>query len=273
MKGAHGGAVMVDPPRSEIDYPWGDPVPEGRQHRSQCNDVAQALQDWLGRRPDGDRALVCHDTLIYYTEGELGDTVAPDVAVAFGVDAAAEEPKPVYKVWETGVMPAWVLEVASPSTVRGDRGTKRALYAALGVVEYWRSDPTTNGLLDPPLQAERLTGAHRGPITITTDTDGALRGHSPTLGLDLIWRNGQLRLLDPATGTPLSTYHDHAQARTAAETRAAHEAARAAREAAAKRAAETRAAREAAAKRAAETRAERAEAELAALRRRLDPQH
>ena len=266
IEGAHDAAVVVaDPPEEEIHYPWGEPVPEGMRHWRQCADVAQALKDWLQQRPDGDRAVVCHDTLIYYTKGKLGDNVAPDVAVAFGVDAAAEH-MDVYRVWEAGVMPTWVLEVASASTVRGDVNEKPALYARLGVEEYWRSDPTTDGLLHPPLQGDHLTGTHRRPIAVTTDADDTLRGHSDALGLDLCWNDGCLRLFDPATGTWLLTYDDQAQARTAAETRAAHEAARAAREAAS-------AAREAAAKRAAETRAERAEAELAALRRRLDPQH
>ena len=236
IEGAHSAAVVVDPPEEEVHYPWGEPVPEGMRHWGQCADVALALKDWLRRRPGDDRAVVCHDTLIYYTEGVLGDAVAPDVAVAFGVDAAAE-PMDVYKVWEAGAMPAWVLEVASPSTVRGDVNEKRALYARLGVEEYWRSDPTTDGLLHPPLQGDHLTGKHRRPIAVTADTDGTLRGHSDVLGLDLCWQNGELRLYDPATGTQLLTYDDQAQARTAAETRT-----------------------------------ERAEAELAALRRRLDPQ-
>ncbi|MCY4631395.1 MAG: Uma2 family endonuclease [bacterium] len=236
IEGAHGAAVVANPPEEEIDYPWGEPVPEGMQHWQQCADVALALRDWLRRQPGGDRAVVCHNTCIYYTEGDKGDVVAPDVAVAFGVHTT-EEPMHVYKVWETGAMPAWVLEVASPSTVRGDVRDKPDLYAALGVAEYWRTDPTEDGLLHPPLQGDHLTGAHRRPIAVTADADGTLRGHSDALGLDLCWRDGELRLFDPATGTPLLTYDDQAQARTAAETRAA-----------------------------------RAEAELAALRRRLDPQ-
>lgn len=252
IEGAHGAAVVVDPPEEEIDYPWGEPVPEGRRHRRQCADVAQALGDWLRRRPGGDRAVVCHDTYIYYTEGVIADAVAPDVAVAFGVDAAAEERKDVYKVWEAGVMPAWVLEVASASTVRGDVHDKPALYAALGVAEYWRADPTGDGLLDPPLQGDRLTGEHIEPIAVTADADGALRGHSTLLGLDLTWHDGELRLHDPATDMWLLTYDDRVQAQTNAETRAE---------------------RAEAARQAAETRAERAEAELAALRRHLDPPH
>lgn len=245
IEGARGAAVVADPPKEEIDYPWGEPVPEGKRHWRQCADVALALGDWLRRGPGGDRVVVCQDTYIYYTEGVIGDAVAPDVAVAFGVDAAAERHKDVYKVWEAGVMPAWVLEVASASTVGSDVHDKPGLYAALGVAEYWRADPTDEALLDPPLQGDRVDGEQIEAIAVTADADGSLRGHSRVLGLDLVWHDGTLRLFDPTTGAWLPTYDDLIAAHLDAESRADREA----------------------------TRAERAEAELAALRRRLDPRH
>ena len=271
IEGAHAGAVVVDPPELEIHYPEGEPVPEGNRHWHQLVDVALALEAWLRRRPDGDRIVVRKDNNIYYTEGDIGDVVAPDVAVAFGADVAAIESDQVYKVWKAGVVPTWVLEVASPRTFRADVRDKPAIYAARGVLEYWRTDPSTEGLLDPPLQGERLTGGSRSPIAVVADADGTLRGHSDLIGLDLCWNGGELRLHDPATGAPLPTYDDLMQARTSAETaraasdaRAEQAAARAAREAARAAGEAARAEQEAAARAA-------AEAELAALRRRLGP--
>ena len=245
IEGAHAGAAVVDPPELEIHYPEGEQVPEGPRHWHQLVDVALALEHWLRRRPDGDRIVVRKDNNIYYTEGDIGDVVAPDVAVAFGADVAAIESDQVYKVWKAGVAPTWVLEVASPRTVRSDVRDKPAIYAARGVVEYWRTDPSEEGLLNPPLQGDRLTGGIRRPIDVVADADGTLRGHSDLLGLDLCWNAGVLRLHDPAAGAWLPTYDDLLEDRTSAEARAAREAA-------------ARAA---------------AEAELATLRRRLDPRH
>ncbi len=51
-------------------------------------------------------------------------------------------PEPSYKVWEAERPPTFVLEVASPSKQERDRGEKQALYASMGVREYWRFHPT-----------------------------------------------------------------------------------------------------------------------------------
>ena len=39
------------------------------------------------------------------------------------------------------------------------------------------------------------------PIEINREADGIIRGHSPTLGLDLCWFEGDLYFFDPATQT------------------------------------------------------------------------
>ena len=257
IEGAREAVVVIDPPETDIYYPEGEPVPEGERHSRQCTSVVQALRDWLRDKPDGPRTWVGDDVNVYWRRGDVSAVVAPDVAVAFGVDVAALRRQDVYKVWETGVMPAWVLEVASPRTRRTDERDKPAIYAELGVVEYWRADPTGGGLMDPPLQGWRLTGGRWRPIAVTADESGTLRGHSALLGLDLCWQDPRLRLYDPTTGDWLLDHDDLLEAHADAQGRADSELARAAREA-------DRAAREAA-------RADRAEAELAALRRRLEP--
>ena len=45
-----------------------------------------------------------------------------------------------YRTWEVGA-PDWVLEILSNGTWEDDVGTKRDLYARLGVTEYWFYDP------------------------------------------------------------------------------------------------------------------------------------
>ena len=56
-------------------------------------------------------------------------SIAPDVFVVFGV---GDRQRPNFKLWEEGRAPAFVLEVASPSTWRDDVGWKRSVYARLG---------------------------------------------------------------------------------------------------------------------------------------------
>ncbi len=55
---------------------------------------------------------------------------------------------------EAGI-PLFVAEIASSSTVRGDREGKREAYAAVGIPEYLIFDPSGD-LLDTPIEAWRL---------------------------------------------------------------------------------------------------------------------
>ncbi|MYD86951.1 MAG: Uma2 family endonuclease, partial [Acidobacteria bacterium] len=117
--------------------------------------------------------------------------------------------------------PAFVLEVASPSTWRDDLGRKRSVYARLGVREYWQYDPSGEHL-PARLQGERLTpsGYLRQPVA--TGLDGTLTLRSETLGLDLLAVPGrEMRFRNPATGGNLRSHDEEAEGRVAAETRAA----------------------------------------------------
>ena len=99
-----------------------------------------------------------------------------------------------------------MLEIASPTTARNDYTEKRDDYAALGVQEYWRFDPTGGQLYDAPLAGDRLeAGAYR-PIPIIRADETHYRGHSKALGLELCWEEGQLRWWDPAEAQYLRTY-------------------------------------------------------------------
>lgn len=236
---AHGAAVVFDRPEEEVYYPAGEPFPVDGRHWHACIDVVLPLRGWLRDKPD---AWVGTARQIHYNRDGACRVVIPEVAVCFGVDAAEQERRESYRVWETRVAPAWVLEVASrhahyydqmrfdsdfPNT-DGDTG----VYAALGVAEFWRTDPTGQNILTPPLQGYRLDDGQWHPITIAADAGGALRGHSDVLGLDLTWRDGDLRLYDPATEMWLLTYDDRVQAQANAETRAERAEAQAAAQAA-----------------------------------------
>ena len=257
--------VQPAPAAVEIDYPSSDgqPMAENDAQRSAIIYGIGALARHFKSRQD---VYVSGDLLIYYREGNPRLSVAPDVFVVFGV---AKRERPNYKLWEEGRAPAFVLEVASPSTWRDDLGRKRSLYARLGVREYWQYDPTGEHL-PARLQGERLTPSGYVRQPAATARDGTLTLRSRTLGLELRAAPGrEMRFRDPATGCDLLSHDEEAEARqaeaearrTEAEARRAEAEARRA-EAEARRAAETRAA-------AAETRAAAAEARVNELEAQL----
>ena len=182
----------------------------------------------------------------------------PDLLIAFNANPAVYRENNAYVISEQGKPPDFVLEIASPSSRRRDRVTKRPAYANLGIPEYWRFDETD----DPrrtKLAGDRLSpdGQYR-PIPIERLPDGTLQGYSAVLNLYLRWDEGQLRWHDPATGRHIVTLEDERARADHAETRAGHAETRADH-------AETRAGH-------AETRADHAEArarELEAELRRL----
>ena len=110
-----------------------------------------------------------------------------------------------------GKPPDFVLEIASESTGRADYTTKRDTYAAYGVGEYWRFDPTGGQHSDAALSGERLVDGVYEPMPVHHGRDGVIRGHSPVLGLGLHWDEGRLRFYHPGVGDYL---RDLAEAKT-----------------------------------------------------------
>ena len=255
------GSTVTRPPEVEIYYPEGPPMPEGNLQTKRRMELMWALRRWFNERGDDVGAWVCCDINVYYRKGDIKAVVAPDVAVAFGVDAAAQEGQHTYRVWDAGAAPCFALEIASPKTVRTDLYVKPAKYAELGVAEYWRLDPTGGDLLDPPLQGETRHSGRWTPIKVTPDR-GGLRARSSVLGLDLCWQPPKLRLWDITESAWLPDPDDINARATAAEAQAAAAEAQLAEETTARTAAEAQLAEETTARTA-------AEAELAELRARL----
>ena len=185
--------------------------------------------------------LICGAGYLRHEAANDAERLAPDCLVAFGVNPAAIVARNGYVIGEVGKPPDFVLEVASRSTGRRDYTVKRAGYAGYGVREYWRFDHTGGRYHDAALAGDRLVAGVYEPIRITEEADGLKWGHSPVLGLDLCWDEGQLRLYDPVTGTYLPTPEELQDRAAGAEDRAATE--RAARLSAEDRAATERAAR------------------------------
>ena len=92
---------------------------------------------------------------------------------------------------------------------------KRHDYAAFGVPEWWRFDPSGGEYHDAPLAGDHLLDGVYQPIEVVQLGERSYRGHSTVLGLDLCWEDGQLRWYDPATGRYLLTYDEEAEGRLA----------------------------------------------------------
>lgn len=93
------------------------------------------FQIWFARH---DQVQVAASMSLYYQEGDNTKRVTLDLFVARGLESLP----PSQKLWEAGRPPSFVLEVASPSTEDRDRGGKQALYASIGVKEFWRFHPS-----------------------------------------------------------------------------------------------------------------------------------
>jgi hypothetical protein len=129
-----------------------------------------------------------------------------------------------YKLWEERKPPATVFEITSRSIRLEDKGNKRALYAMLGVREYFMFDPLEE-YLKPPFQGFKLEGDEF--IAMAPDADGALVSNE--LGLRIYPDGAYLRLIDLASGQQLLRPAQLDRARRAAEARTrAEERARAA---------------------------------------------
>ena len=220
--------IRPAPAAAPIHYPSSDgqPMAENDAQRSAIMYGIGALARHFRDRPD---VYVSGDLLIYYEEGNPRVSIAPDVFVVFGV---GKRQRPNYKLWEERRAPAFVLEVASPSTWRDDVGRKRSVYARLGVREYCRYDPAGEHL-PARLEGERLTPSGYVRQPVLTALDGTLTLPSETLGLELRAAPGrELRFRDPATGGDLRSHDEEAEARLAAEEgrRAAEEGCRSAEE-------------------------------------------
>ena len=256
-------------PPAAVDYPSSDgkPLAENDAQLHAILYAVGALGAYYSERAD---VYVSGDLLVYYEEGNPRVSVAPDAFVVFGVE---DRVRMNYKVWEEGKGPEFVLEVASRSTWREDVQRKPAVYARLGVKEYFLYDPRGE-YLTPRLQGYRLVDGGYERMAAVESIDRTLTMRSRVLELELRARGGEmqakdggLRFHDPVTGQELLSYGEEHAARRAAERRAEEEAAAYRSASARAEAAESLAERETTARRAAEARIARLEALLSERRR------
>ena len=125
-----------------------------------------------------------------------------------------------YVISEVGKPPDLVLEVGSRNTGIRDFTVKREGYAALGIGEYWRFDPSGGEYHDVPLAGDTLVDGEYVSVEIVAEPDGRHWGYSETLELELWWEEGTLRFRDPESGEFLLTPEEMAADRLAVYERA-----------------------------------------------------
>lgn len=215
-----------------IPYRWGGPIdydslefdacekevpPDHMEQNQEIHEVIGLLSAHFAdfhRRPD---VFIDTDTNVCYDPRNLNVRIAPDVYLAFGVDAEAIRPRRIYLPWEVGKVPDWALEIASESTWRVDLVRKPPIYARIGVPEFWRFDPTGGRYYRFALNGLRLVDGQYQPIELTTEPDGILKSYSDVLKLSLAWDEGWPRFYDPAAGAYLDNWRQDREARLAAE--------------------------------------------------------
>ena len=232
-----------------------------------------ALMNYLG---DPDRTCVGSEIPLGWTASVRRGVLVPDLMVARNCDVDRLDAQDGYEMRSQPGPPEFALEVASVSTATRDYTAKRAGYAAYGVSEYWRFDPTDGRRYRAGLAGDRLVGGAYMPIELEYYGANNKRGYSEVLGLYLCWEEGELRLYDPASESYLLTHEEEARGRRAEAARADYADARAAEAEAARADADARADRaearadaEAAARADAEVRAAESDALIRELQERL----
>ena len=236
--------TQVSPKRRRTtDYSQIEPLPDPPREpdMEQYEDSLYAgygLKWYFGGRDD---VLVSGEGYLRYNGSSANERLSPDCVVAFGVDPRAIVARNGYVISEVGKPPDFVLEVASRSTGWKDHTVKRAAYARYLVHEYWHFDHTGGRYHGVALWGGVLVDGEYVPVQIVYEPDGLIWGRSEVLGLDLCWKDGELRFRDPRTGEFLPTAREAQAALIEAETRAELSDARAERDRAARQAAEARA--------------------------------
>lgn len=168
------------------DYPaeLEDEMGETGLHYLLCSEFFHLLRTFFAKEQD---VSVAANQMVYYEKRNTKKWLAPDVFVCFGVENKLRR---VFKVWEEGVFPQVVFEMASDSTFENDLGGKRLDYARLGVEEYYLLDPEREFLPSP------LMAFHRQNGRLLLKNIENNRVFSPLLNLEIVDTDKSFRLFD-----------------------------------------------------------------------------
>lgn len=199
------------------DYPYEDeePIPATGFHGEQISILYEQLSSYFARQP---HIYVGVDNFIYYREGDVTKSVAPDIYVVL---SASKFPlRRSFYTWAEGAVPTVLFEFLSDSTVDEDREEKVHIYLRdMGVQEYFLHQPE----IEKPAEFRGWRREPSGTIfEIPPDTRGAL--FSESLNLSFRWadqHHSHVRLLRPylPDGTPITTAIEERNLHAAAKKR------------------------------------------------------
>ncbi len=170
-------------------------------HAKLLINLRTALEVFFAERED---VYITGNIMFYYVEGEPKEVISPDVMVCFGIPKGD---RTSYKTWEeNNVVPSVVIEISSRGMWLKDRVEKRALYAMLGVKEYFIFNPL-DLKFDFSFVALHLKNGEYEALEITGG-----RVQSEILDLELVVKDKTLRLFDPASGEFLKTAEELVEA-------------------------------------------------------------
>ena len=134
----------------------GFPPRDDMQNSLHLDDQAHqaALVDHFGNQ---ETTLILSEIPVRPTPGGYPGVRIPDLLIAFGVDRTQAVEQNGYSIRDQGKPPDFVLEIASTRTAENDYTQKRLDYAAFGIPEYWRFDPTGG-------ESIRYTARRRPPV-------------------------------------------------------------------------------------------------------------
>ena len=198
-------------------YPYEDEehIPTTGFHGEQTNTLYEQISSYFAMQP---HIYVGIDNFIYYREGDVTKSVAPDIYVVLG---AAKFPlRRSFYTWAEGATPTVVFEFLSDSTADEDRDEKVHIYLQdMGVQAYFIHQPE----MEKPAE---FRGWRREPsgtiVEIPPDPRGAL--FSESLNLSFRWtdqHHSHVRLLRPylPDGTPITTAIEERNLHTEAKKR------------------------------------------------------
>ena len=123
--------------RRQVEYPESDGklLGETDAHRREILAIIAMLEQFFAEHAN---VYISGNLMLYYEQGNPSAVVSSDVFVVKGVP---KHERRTYRLWEEKQPPAVVFEITSRSIRLEDKGNKRALYAMLGVREYFMFDP------------------------------------------------------------------------------------------------------------------------------------
>ncbi len=189
-------------------YPDLPPEPRDMEQTPPADDLQAKLWSVLApgdHYPYHPTILIGSQIPIYYAPARPGASgppphVIPDCLVALDVDTAAIRARVGYDPVQNGKPPDVVIEVAPHSTYRNDNTNKRETYRSIGVLEYWRFDPTGGDFYGQPIIGERLVNGQYQRFPLLPYDDGSEGSTSLVLNLNFRWRGQRFHVHNPATG-------------------------------------------------------------------------